>query len=191
MGNDFQAFVDDSDFKHPKIKWKSPIEIHMQDEPMIRDMRVLQERLTGEIETYTVQYVNKIGIKVDRDELLKALRYDRGQYQKGFRDGMQASKMSAAQLLDALDYVTWYNNIGEEVYSWKDLPINTDYGKTVIKCPGRPWQRQDLEMIWMIAVVLFGNYGTSPRGGWIEDVAGFQGFIRSITKTWRNDVNED
>ena len=39
--------------------------------------------------------VQNVGINVDREELLKALEYDRGQYEKGFDDGFeQASKIA-------------------------------------------------------------------------------------------------
>ena len=31
--------------------------------------------------------VQNVGINVDREELLKALEYDRGQYEKGYEDG--------------------------------------------------------------------------------------------------------
>ena len=31
--------------------------------------------------------VQEVGIEVDKDELLKALQYDRGQYEKGYSDG--------------------------------------------------------------------------------------------------------
>lgn len=34
--------------------------------------------------------VQDIGIKVDRDELVKALQYDRNQYEKGYSDGIRA-----------------------------------------------------------------------------------------------------
>lgn len=37
-------------------------------------------RLDGEI----FKAVQNVGVNVDRDELIKALRYDRGQYQKGY-----------------------------------------------------------------------------------------------------------
>lgn len=32
--------------------------------------------------------VQEYGIEVDKDELIKALRYDRDQYDKGYRDGI-------------------------------------------------------------------------------------------------------
>ena len=54
--------------------YKSPIEI-IQGE--------LQTKMDGAI----MKAVQKVGINVDKDELLHALAYDRGQYQLGFRDG--------------------------------------------------------------------------------------------------------
>lgn len=35
--------------------------------------------------------VAKVGVTVDRDELLRALQYDRDQYDKGFNDGIMAA----------------------------------------------------------------------------------------------------
>ena len=62
--------------------YKSPIEI-----------------ITGKIQTQIddeiYSAVQNVGINVDREELLKALEYDRGQYEKGFDDGFaQASKIA-------------------------------------------------------------------------------------------------
>lgn len=54
--------------------YKSPIEI-IQDE--------LQIEMDGAI----IRAVQKANIIVDKDQLLHALAYDRGQYQLGFRDG--------------------------------------------------------------------------------------------------------
>lgn len=43
----------------------------------------------------------KIGYQVDKNELLKALRYDRGQYDKGYDDGFNdGRKALAAELVD-------------------------------------------------------------------------------------------
>ena len=39
------------------------------------------------MENDTLQAVRRYGIDVDKDELMKALNYDRGQYDKGYRDG--------------------------------------------------------------------------------------------------------
>ena len=45
-------------------------------------MTDMQIRMEGEI----LKAVQKIGVYVDKDELLKALQYDRNQYQKGYDD---------------------------------------------------------------------------------------------------------
>ena len=48
------------------------------------------ELIMGQIETQTENYICKairnVGVNVDKDELLKALQYDRNQYQKGYND---------------------------------------------------------------------------------------------------------
>jgi hypothetical protein len=54
--------------------YKSPIEI-------------LSQGLKLEIENGVYKAVENYGIHVDKDELLKALRYERDQYNKGFADG--------------------------------------------------------------------------------------------------------
>lgn len=62
------------------MSWESPIEIivnQMESAWMDETFRVIQ----------------KVGINVDRNELIKALQYDRNQYEKGYEDG----KREAAQ----------------------------------------------------------------------------------------------
>lgn len=39
-----------------------------------------------------VRAVQDVGIFVDKDELIKALQYDRGQYDKGYADGQKDAK---------------------------------------------------------------------------------------------------
>lgn len=46
----------------------------------------VNEQLDGEV----LKVVQRVGIDVDRDELIKALRYDRDQYYRGFINGSQA-----------------------------------------------------------------------------------------------------
>ena len=47
--------------------------------------------ITGQIKTNyedeIFRAVQNVGINVDREELLKALEYDREQYEKGYKDG--------------------------------------------------------------------------------------------------------
>lgn len=46
-----------------------------------------------------------------------------------------------------------------------------------------------LEFIWMIAVMLYGEYGTSPRSGWIENIDDFTKFVDALTETYRQEGN--
>ena len=43
----------------------------------------MQMQVEGEI----YKGVEKVGVNVDKEELLKALQYDRGQYEQGYKDG--------------------------------------------------------------------------------------------------------
>ena len=108
--------------------------------------------------------------------------------------------MTMENLLDALDGVTWYNCLAEEIIKWKNpdnysrfTPYGTPYpdGMLVPKIEFRfGWPedcKEQLEVFWMICVVLFGNYGSSPRIGWIENKDEFFKFIDSITKTYQDD----
>lgn len=59
--------------------YKSPIE-------------VLTKQMQFKIENDVFKAVQQYGITVDKNELIKALQYDRGQYEKGVADGMLVSK---------------------------------------------------------------------------------------------------
>ena len=60
--------------------YKSPIEIVVSQ---------VQEMILQKQEEQTLQAVQKVGIKADKNELLKALAYDRGQYEKGYEDAVR------------------------------------------------------------------------------------------------------
>ena len=55
------------------MSYKSPIEL-------------ITSQYCSSIEDAIYQSVLKVGIDVDKEELLKALEYDSGQYQKGYDD---------------------------------------------------------------------------------------------------------
>lgn len=63
------------------------------------------EIITGNIQTQIddeiYRAVQNVGINVDREELLKALEYDRGQYEKGFDDGFAQALEIALQDAEA------------------------------------------------------------------------------------------
>jgi hypothetical protein len=89
-------------------------------------------------------------------------------------------------MLDALDSVTWYNDLAECVFKWIFIkPDKTGHIHQSYKCETSEEEHQ-LQVLWMIAVCLFGKYGTSPRTGWIEDIDGFRNWCLAITETWRS-----
>lgn len=51
-----------------------------------------QTEVVKEGENYICRAVQKVGVDVDKDELVKALMYDRNQYEKGYEDGLKANK---------------------------------------------------------------------------------------------------
>ena len=59
--------------------YESPITL-LKTDPLI-------QRIKDETDTMIFQGVARVGVHVDKDELIKALEYDRGQYEKGFHDG--------------------------------------------------------------------------------------------------------
>ena len=64
--------------KAAEMSYQSPIEVTMNQ------VRFEQEkRLEGEV----IRAIQDVGVTVDKDELIKALQYDRDQYCKGFVDG--------------------------------------------------------------------------------------------------------
>ena len=100
------------------------------------------------------------------------------------------SEISKESLIAALDSVTWYNGLAEYVMKWKtDCPrVNGTIWRDETYCCGEIDSviYDQLQVIWMICVELFGDYGTSPRSGWIEDVDGFCKFIDDITALQRD-----
>lgn len=58
--------------------WESPIT--MITENIVRD-------ITRKTDGVLVEYVHNVGFDVDKEELAKALAYDRNQYEKGYADG--------------------------------------------------------------------------------------------------------
>ena len=100
------------------------------------------------------------------------------------------------KFLNALDSVTWYNGLAEYVFKWfflePDVCEKINYQQ--IACPDNycmdcsiedNYAYHQLQVLWMIAVEMFGDCGTSPRFGWIEKVDEFRKWILDITAEWR------
>ena len=63
-------------------KYESPIQV-LFDEPLNPLITAMEDAVVEEVS-------QTLHIKVDKDELTKALAYDRGQYEKGYRDALDA-----------------------------------------------------------------------------------------------------
>lgn len=78
--------------------WKSPITI-MQTE--------MQTQLEGEV----LKAVMKLGVMVDKEELLRALQYDREQYYRGYNDAVDEFTERLFMHLEELNCEAWKKNI--------------------------------------------------------------------------------
>lgn len=73
--------------------YKSPIDIIISD---------IQIRAREQQEKQIYEAVQKVGVNVDKTELIKALNYDREQYHKGFLDGYIDGIIAFAEDVKAL-----------------------------------------------------------------------------------------
>lgn len=58
------------------------------ESPITQILGEMQTKFDGEV----MSIVQNYGIHVDKEELVRALAYDRGQYEKGYEDGLNADK---------------------------------------------------------------------------------------------------
>ena len=70
-------------------------------------IHLIQQQIQSKIEGEILTAVHKIHAEVDKDELLRALQYDRDQYNKGYADG-KADAM--ASIVRCKDCKYWINS---------------------------------------------------------------------------------
>ena len=59
----------------------------MYKSPIEKIYREIQARMAQEDENMIMTAIREVGVNVDKEELIKALQYDRNQYTKGYEDG--------------------------------------------------------------------------------------------------------
>lgn len=90
------------------MMYKSPIDIFTQTENIVKQMQEKQDE-------YVYRCVLKTGVDVDKEELVKALVYDRGQYEKGYYDGINEFAERVKELTISKDfYPVFFKNILNE-----------------------------------------------------------------------------
>lgn len=52
-------------------------------------INIISQQMKIQMEGEIMKAVQRVGINVDKDELIRALQYDRGQYQIGYMDGFR------------------------------------------------------------------------------------------------------
>lgn len=92
--------------------------------------------------------------------------------------------METELILDALDSVVWYNGIYEEITRLIEY-IKSERGKDYITCPHEILDKSDAftKTAWFLLVCMYGDYGTSPRSGWVEKPNEAIQFLERICKT--------
>lgn len=99
-------------------------------------IKAIQQQARVHMEDEVMSAVQRVGISVDKEELIRALKYDRGQYEKGYADGKRdGGKRNAALelLLDwAIECDFGYDNIPDEYEEYKDEIADMDYKEGLI-----------------------------------------------------------
>lgn len=81
--------------------YQSPIEIIYNQ---------IQCDIDKQLEKNVIQAVQSYGINVDRDELIKALQYNRKQYEKGFEDAKKQFERPQGDLLSRDALIKWIDD---------------------------------------------------------------------------------
>lgn len=96
--------------------YKPPIEIVMKE---------VFQKMNEDFENSVLKAVQKVGINVDKEELLKALIYDRRQYDKGYEDAMNEIKHPQPLKFEDLKEGMWiYDAPYEEIVRIKEIESN-------------------------------------------------------------------
>lgn len=81
--------------------------------------------LVEQEEAYVFSVVKRMYVDVDKDELIRALAYDRGQYDKGYVDGRAARDAEIVRCKDC----KWFNDFGcaIRIVDESDKPKENDF----------------------------------------------------------------
>ena len=116
----------------------------MYESPITMIIDDMAEKLIKDQENYIVKCVQNVGVSVDKEELKRALAYDRRQYDKGFVDGYAKAKEDVVRCKDCKHRPTMPED-GKEVF---DLEFPDD------ACPlqcGDPWYNREPDDDWFCA----------------------------------------
>ena len=96
--------------------YKPPIEIIMKE---------VRQKMDEDFENAVFKALRKVDINVDKEELLKALIYDRVQYDEGYEDAMNEVKHPQPLKFEDLKEGMWiYDAPYEEIVRIKEIESN-------------------------------------------------------------------
>lgn len=100
------------------------------------------------------------------------------------------------KILKILDSITWYNGIYEPLLKLKEDILKQQSDDNYFRTNEAKYKFEDFadsqfEIFWMMLVLMFGDYGTSPRSGWLEmkNKDKIIEFIDCITKTGAEELD--
>ena len=100
-------------------------------------------------------------------------------------------------ILYVLKIISHYNGYDDLFRKWANIKLAT--GENMLFKPDlncKDWDDREaaqIEIIWMMLVIMFGDWGTSPRYGWIKDIKAFRKFLNHLTDGLKilNRITED
>lgn len=84
--------------------------IEMYESPIT----IIQKQLDTYVENEVLKVAQGISVYVDKEELTKALKYDRDQYNKGYEDGIASTQKQAHWEIDCDGYYPYCSNCRHE-----------------------------------------------------------------------------
>lgn len=162
------------------------------------------DKISGDNIEYEVTFFTKTSERLVRGNYIDAIDKvnERWQILRHFceyrEDDLQSTinnRLGGDQ--SALDSVTWYNGLAKYVLRWKQDALavsESEYKNFSVDCTTYGAEEADdrefyqLQVLWMIAVDKFGDYGPSPRVGWIENISLFVLWCDEITQTYSYDI---
>lgn len=101
-----------------------------------------------------------------------------------------------AKVLYLFSTVAWYNGMEDIIKEMYELEPDSETNYIIYHYYDKYFKNeetQDLEayyqiqVLWMMLINMFGDYGTSPRFGWIEDIKGYKHFLKLLLEDLKRD----
>lgn len=73
-------------------------------------IKTICDEMRTQVEGEVIKAVQRVGIDVDKDELIKALNYDRKQYEKGLLEGYAKAKSEIIRCKNCRHSIDYYHD---------------------------------------------------------------------------------